>query len=142
KAKEIVPFISEVDDSIIFDSPWIKTDKQGTSKEVQNLVKQITQKSFDAAVIFTTYSQSPLPAALICFLANIPKRLAFVHENPYQLLTHWVPDPEPNDFIHHEVQRQLTLVSEIGYTTKNEKLSLTLPKKTKQETQDFLTFHN
>ena len=45
-------------------------------------------------MIFTVYSQSPLPSAMICYLADIPLRLAHCRENPYHLLTDWVPDPE------------------------------------------------
>src|SRR5438067_2491854 len=69
---------------------------------------------FDAAVIFTVYSQNPLPAALFCHLADIPRRLAHARENPYQLLTDWIAEPEPQRFVRHEVQRQLDLVGAIG----------------------------
>jgi lipopolysaccharide heptosyltransferase II len=78
---------------------------------------------FDAAVIFTVYSQSPLPSAFLCHLADIPLRLAHCHENPYQLLTDWVPDPEPARFVRHEVRRQLDLVAAVGCRTDNERLS-------------------
>mgnify|MGYP003350186482 CR=1 FL=1 len=63
-----------------------------------------------AAVIFTVYSQNPLPAALFATWAGIPLRLAYCRENPYALLTDWVPEPEPESFIRHEVQRQIDLV--------------------------------
>ncbi len=51
------------------------------------------------------------------YVADIPLRLAHCHENPYQLLTDWVKDPEPEDGIRHEVQRQLNLVATIEYHT-------------------------
>src|SRR5205823_5815294 len=77
---------------------------------------------FDAAVIFTVYTQNPLPAALLCYLADIPRRLAHSRENPYQLLTHWIPEPEPQQFVRHEVQRQLDLVAQVGARTHEPRL--------------------
>jgi lipopolysaccharide heptosyltransferase II len=75
-------------------------------------------------VIFTVYSQNPLPAALLCYLAGIPRRLAHCHENPYQLLTDWVRDAEPAGGVRHEVRRQLDLVATVGCTVVEERLSL------------------
>ena len=54
------------------------------------MIERLRAGRFDAAVIFTVYSQNPLPAALLCYLADIPLRLAHCRENPYQLLTDWV----------------------------------------------------
>ncbi len=124
----ITPFVPEIDQTIIFDFPWVKTDKRQTnSKAINQLIENLRQKKFDAAIIFTVFSQNPLPSALISFLSEIPLRLAYCHENPYQLLTDWIADPEPKEFIRHEVQRQLDLVKTIGATTENIKLSLTTP---------------
>jgi lipopolysaccharide heptosyltransferase II len=72
------------------------------------------------------YSQSPLPAAMLCLFAGIPLRLAHCRENPYQLLTDWVHDPEPQQTIRHEVRRQLDLVATIGARTCDERLSFAL----------------
>jgi lipopolysaccharide heptosyltransferase II len=80
------------------------------------LVETLTASAFDAAVIFTTYTQSALPAALLCHLAGIPLRLAHCRENPYHLLSDWIPDPEPGRTVRHEVQRQLALVQRVGCT--------------------------
>ena len=67
---------------------------------------------FDAAVIFTVCTQSALPAALLCRLAGIPLRLAHCRENPYGLLTDWVPERDViGDGMRHEVARQLALVA-------------------------------
>jgi lipopolysaccharide heptosyltransferase II len=73
------------------------------------------------------YTQSAWPAALLCHLAGIPRRLAHLREKPYGLLTDWVPDPEPNEGIRHEVRRQLELVAAIGARTNDERLSLRVP---------------
>ena len=78
------------------------------------LVDRLAACRFDAAVIFTTYAQSPLPAALLCQLARIPLRLAHCRDDPHGLLTDWIPDPEPAPLVRHDVQRQLALVERVG----------------------------
>ncbi|MGF1538800.1 MAG: lipopolysaccharide heptosyltransferase II [Elainellaceae cyanobacterium] len=114
----IAPQLPDIDDVIVYDSPWLKaTAPRQTSQPEYDMVEQIRGR-FDAAVIFTVYSQNPLPSAMMCYLADIPLRLAHCHENPYQLLTHWIRDPEPAQFTHHEVQRQLGLVASVGATAK------------------------
>lgn len=111
----VVPLIPELDDVIVYDAPWLKaTRTRLNSVPEYDMIDRLRQAQFDAAVIFTVYSQNPLPSAFLCYMADIPLRLAHCHENPYQLLTHWVKDPEPEQLIRHEVQRQLDLVASIG----------------------------
>jgi lipopolysaccharide heptosyltransferase II len=73
------------------------------------------------------YSQNPLPAALFCHLAGIPLRLAHCRENPYHLLTDWVPEREPDEIVRHEVRRQLDLVGTVGAVTREERMRLAVP---------------
>jgi lipopolysaccharide heptosyltransferase II len=87
------------------------------------MMETLRQRKFDAAVIFTSFSQNPLPTAMLCHLARIPLRLAHCHENPYQLLTDWVLDVEPAQGLRHEVRRQLDLVATVGFRSANERLS-------------------
>lgn len=126
-AAGIVPSIAEIDDVIVFDLPWIKSNEAIASEEIFTLVQQLKERSFDAAVIFTVFSQNPLPAAMIAYMANIPLRLAYCRENPYALLTNWIPDKEPYTFIKHQVERDLLLVKSIDATTKNTNLHLAVP---------------
>jgi lipopolysaccharide heptosyltransferase II len=77
-------------------------------------------------VIFTVYSQNPLPAAYLCYLAGIPLRLAHCRENPYALLTDWVTEVEPHDRVRHEVQRQLDLVAAVGCHTADKRLAFSV----------------
>jgi ADP-heptose:LPS heptosyltransferase len=90
-------------------------------------VSTLRAEQFDAVVIFTVFSQNPLAAALLAYLADIPKRLAYCRENPYHLLTNWVPDEEPYTFIRHQVRRDLDLVGTVGATTNSEQLTIHLP---------------
>src|SRR5213075_2930249 len=87
------------------------------------LVEALRERDFDGAILFTVFSQSPLPVAMLCRLAEIPRVLAHVRENPYALVSDWVPDPEWPSPIRHEVRRQLDLVAAVGFTTPDEHLS-------------------
>jgi lipopolysaccharide heptosyltransferase II len=129
-AAGIVPLLPEVDDCLVFDVPWVKLNDTDPSDSISALVATLRKKNFDAAVIFTVFSQNPLPTALITYQAGIPLRLAYCRENPYHLLTHWVPDKEPYTVIRHQVQRDLDLVSQIGARTTNEYITLKMPKHT------------
>lgn len=130
----VSPLIPELDDLIVYDAPWLKaTAPRSNSAPEYSMIEQLKQAKFDAAIIFTVYSQNPLPSAFLCYMADIPLRLAHCHENPYQLLTHWVKDPEPEQLIRHEVQRQLDLIASINHSeyslshTIHDRLSLQVP---------------
>ena len=120
----IAPFIREVDVVIPFDVPWVKTNEINGEQQLLALADELRSKRFDAAVIFTSYSQNPLPAAMLCYQAGIKTILGYCRENPYRLITNWIPDREPLDYIIHEVQRQLGLVEMVGASTGDTKLSL------------------
>jgi lipopolysaccharide heptosyltransferase II len=120
--------IPEVDEVLVYDAPWMKATAPRTdSRPEVGMIERLRAGRFDGAAIFTVYSQNPLPAALLCYLAEVPRRLAHCHENPYQLLTDWIPDPEPGQLIRHEVRRQLDLVAAIGCAAADERLSLRVP---------------
>ena len=106
--------IDGVADVICWAAPWMKASAALTAGCVPAMAAQLRQQGFDGAVIFTSYSQSALPAALLCQMAGIPLRLAHCRENPYQLLTHWVRESEPAQRLRHEVERQADLVAQLG----------------------------
>ena len=122
-AAAVAPFIPELHAVLTCSAPWVKGDTVVDADEMRELAGRLRAVCFDAAVIFSSFSQSALPAALLCFQAGIPLRLAHCRENPYQLLSDWVADPEPGEGIRHEVLRQLALVAKIGCRPDNERLS-------------------
>jgi lipopolysaccharide heptosyltransferase II len=114
-----------VDDVLVYDAPWMKATPHRSMPDVDlATIATLRDRRFDAAAIFTVYSQDPLPAAFLCSLAAIPLRLAQTREKAYGLLTDAVPDPEPERFVRHEVRRQLDLVATVGCRTEDERLSL------------------
>lgn len=112
-----------IDDTIVYDAPWVKGPEHGGVADLR-LIATLRERAFDAAVIFTVCTQSALPAAMLCRLAGIPLRLAHCRENPYGLLTDWVPDRDTcEDGMRHEVRRQLDLVGAVGLHTDDERLA-------------------
>lgn len=109
----LAPFLPEVDHTLEYDAPWVKNAADDPAAD-RRMIEILRAQAFDAAVIFTVYSQSALPAALMCRLAGIRLALAHARENPYRLLSHWVRDPEPASPARHEVRRQLDLVATVG----------------------------
>jgi ADP-heptose:LPS heptosyltransferase len=120
----ITPYIKEVDETIACDLPWIKSNAATESNPCFTLIEKLKKYQFDAVIIFTVYSQNPLPAAMLAYMANIPLRLAYCRENPYDLLTDWIPDKEPYSGIKHQVKRDLHLVKNIGAETNDEHFSV------------------
>lgn len=151
----IARLVPEIDEVLTYEAPWMKGDARGAPSAPsgangaspanggrrvdlgrdapggplrdEDLIRHLAAGGFDAAVVFTVYSQSAFPSILACFLAGIPLRLAHCRENPYRLLTDWVPDPEPRAIVRHEVRRQLDLVATVGFTIRDERLRLRVP---------------
>jgi lipopolysaccharide heptosyltransferase II len=120
------PFIPELDAVFDYPAPWMKSSARHLPAVDMAFIDALAARRFDAVAIFTSYSQSALPAAMMCYLAGIPLRLAHCRENPYQMLSDWLPDPEPATMVKHEVRRQLDLVASIGCTTASTGLSFTV----------------
>ena len=138
-AAEAAALVPDLDDVIVYDAPWMKaTAPRCSSAPDLALIERMRAQRFDAGVIFTVYSQSPLPAALLLYLAGVPLRLAHCHENPYQLLSDWLPDPEPAQGVRHEVQRQLDLAAAVGCTTVDTRLALRVPDAAREKARALL----
>jgi ADP-heptose:LPS heptosyltransferase len=135
----ITPYIPDIDATFVHTVPWVKAPgSEHTPEASLALITQLRQYNFDAAIIFTVYSQNPLPAAMLAMMAGIPRRLAYCRENPYDLLTDWVPDEEPYTFIRHQAERDLHLVNTIGANTNDLRLSVRYQPTALQSLQDKL----
>jgi lipopolysaccharide heptosyltransferase II len=120
--------VPEIDEVIAWDPPWMKAPRQDVDAAADlGFIERLRDGRYDAAIVFTVHTQSPLPAALTCHLSGIPRCLAHCRENPYGLVSDWVPEPEPDEPIRHEVTRQLDLVRHVGYVTEDDHLSFRVP---------------
>lgn len=123
---EAARLLGLVDETLTYAAPWVAHGGPAGSAQLDRvLIRRLAAGRFDAAIIFTVCTQSALPAALLCRLADIPLRLAHARENPYDLLTDWVPDADVcATGMRHEVQRQMDLVRQVGYETEDCRLRL------------------
>lgn len=95
---------------------------QGSAHE-RALIEDLRAGAHDAALILTSFSQSPHPAALACALAGIPVRIGASREHG-QTLTFTMPAaPDPL----HQVERNLRLVEAVGVPVTDRRLELRVP---------------
>jgi lipopolysaccharide heptosyltransferase II len=135
----IARLVPEVDDVLVYEAPWMKHTTRPDPDVDLAMAHELRRRDFDAAVIFTVFSQSALPAAMLCHLARIPARAAHCRENPYHLLTDWIRDIEPGGGIRHEVRRQLDLAAALGRATPDDRLSLCVPDDARARVRDLLS---
>jgi ADP-heptose:LPS heptosyltransferase len=116
----------DIDDVIVYSAPWMDPWQElplDPDRE-QHVIADLRERQFDAAVIFSSFRQSPLPAAYLCYLAGIPLRLAASIDGPGSLLTTRHKHPER---MMHEVERGLDLVGAVGMRTTDDRLVLVPP---------------
>src|SRR5690242_9016882 len=116
----------DIDDIIVYEAPWMDPWHKlpRDSQREQEMIARVRRAHFDAAIIFTSYHQSALPAAYLCYLADIPLRLAASIDGPGSLLTTRHKHPER---MIHEVERGLDLVGAVGLGTDERDLVLRVP---------------
>src|SRR5256886_8797319 len=116
----------DIDDVIVYEAPWMDPWHKLPQKShrEQQMIAALRERQFDGAIIFTSYHQSPLPAAYLCYLADIPLRAAASIDGPGSLLTTRHKHPER---MMHEVERGLDLVGALGMGTRDVDLVLRVP---------------
>jgi ADP-heptose:LPS heptosyltransferase len=122
----------DIADVIVYDAPWMDPWSRLPldPEREERTIATLRERRFDAAVIFTSFRQSPLPAAYLCYLAGIPLRLAASIDGPGSLLTTRHRHPER---MMHEVERGLDLVGAVGMTTAETRLVLRVPDEARAE---------
>ncbi len=130
----------DIDDVLVYAAPWMDPWHKlpQDSQREQQMIAEVKERHFDGAIIFTSYHESPLPAAYLCYLANIPLRVAASIDGPGSLLTTRHKHPER---MMHEVERGLDLVGATGMTTDERGLVLQVPETARLEVQDLLDSH-
>lgn len=107
-AAELLPGVDEV---LTFTAPWITAEPPPVDPaDVDALRTTLAERSFDRAVIFTSFHQSALPTALVLRLAGVPWIGAISEHYPGTLLD--LRHPEPAD--QPEPERMLELALACG----------------------------
>jgi ADP-heptose:LPS heptosyltransferase len=109
RAADLLPGVDEV---VEWRAPWIDPEPQPVDRsDVDGLVDRLAALGADAAVIFGSFHQSPLPTALVLRMAGVPFVAATSVDYPGALLDvrHRIADDV------HEVERSLDLVAAAGF---------------------------
>ncbi len=122
QAGELLPWI---DDVLVWRTLWQDLGKLPFDPEREwNLIKTVRDRQFDAAIIFTSFSQTPHPAGFMCYLAGIPLRLGESKEWGGAVLTTAVK-AAPDEM--HQVERNLRLIESVGFSISDRSLGLQIP---------------
>jgi ADP-heptose:LPS heptosyltransferase len=120
---QVAPLLPWIDDVITWRAVWQDIGKEvplEPEKEAA-LVTLLNKNQFEAAFIFTSFSQSPYPPAYACYLARIPMRVGQSNEFGGGLLSHWI---KPLPDITYQVERNLHLLREVGIPAANDQMEL------------------
>ncbi len=130
----------DIDDVIVYPAPWMDPWQKmpQDSEREQRMIAELKARHFDGAIIFTSFRQSPLSSAYLCYLADIPLRVAASIDGPGSLLTTRHKHP---DTIIHEVEHNLNLVRVLGMDTDERDLVLTVPNEAKHDIAQLLERH-
>ena len=131
----------DIDDVIVYAAPWMDpwSKLPQDSEREQRIIAELKARHFDGAIIFTSFHQSPLPSAYLCYLADIPLRVAASIDGPGSLLTTRYKHP---DTIIHEVEHNLNLVRTLGMDTDERDLALSVPNDAQRDIAQLLDKHS
>ena len=134
KAAPLLPWVDEV-------LPWrvLWQDlgsrlARGPEREWE-LINTLREGSYDAAVILTSFKQTPHAAGYACALAGIPLRLGESKEWGGSVLTTEVP-PAPDEL--HQVRRNLRLIEHAGFRVEDRSLEVRVPPSARKSTAALL----
>jgi len=120
---QVVPMLPWVDDCISWRPVWQEVNPLSihTPSMDDELVSLLKFGHFSAALILTSFAQSPYPPASIAFRADIPIRIGQSKEFGGGLLTQWIR-PLPDHI--HQAERNLHLLDEVGIPRQGSHLEL------------------
>jgi ADP-heptose:LPS heptosyltransferase len=124
RGAQAAALLPEVDAVIVRRAQWIDPEPRPVFRDdILDDVDHIAAVRASAAVILTSFHQSPLPTALLLRMAGVPSIAAISEDYPGSLLDARVRDP--GDV--HEVQRSLAVAAALGFVlpaTDDERLSV------------------
>ncbi len=119
----LLPWVDRVMDEVVVWQALGACGPPDPGRE-QALVGRIADGRFDMALIFTSFSQSPLPAGYACLLAGVAVRVGQSKEFGGGVLSHELASP-PDEC--HQVDRNLALLEAIGVPVAARHLELVVP---------------
>src|SRR3954468_10928823 len=110
--RQAAALLHAVDEVIVRRAEWIDPHPEPVERApIDAFVDDLAARRFDAAIVLSSFHQSPLPLALLLRLAGVAPIAATSVDYPGSLLDvrHRISDDV------HEVERSLALVATLGY---------------------------
>ncbi|KAM3109187.1 glycosyltransferase family 9 protein [Phormidesmis sp. 146-33] len=133
------PLLPWVDDVITWRVLWQDLGRLAFDPRREwRLISKLSEHQFDAAVILTSFNQSPHPPALICSLAGIPLRVGESKEKGGNALTTEASSAPDHT---HQVERNLGLIEAIGFEVRDRSLAIQIPEAAHRTGTNLLSQH-
>lgn len=133
------PLLPWLDSVIVWRASWQDLGRLPFCPERElELVDLLRARAFDAAMIFTSFSQTPHAPGYACYLAGIPLRAGASKEFGGAVLTDELR-AEPDDL--HQVDRNLRLVEALGFHTSDRQLHAAITPEARANASQLLARH-
>lgn len=132
-----VPLLPWIDDVIVWRPIWQDVGGRmpfDPARE-RELIDLLAGQEFDAALIFTSFSQTPHVPGYVCYLAGIPLRAGESKEFGGSTLTTELKGA-PDEL--HQAERNLCLVEHLGFVARERQLVVTIPDTARNAIPDLL----
>ena len=127
---QAAPLLPWVDDTLVARTLWQDLGALPFDPDRERaLIARLRQGRHDGAIVLTSFSQSPHPAALACRMAGIPRVAGASRERGASLTD---PVPKGPDGI-HQVSRNLAFLRALGIAAADDALSLAVPPEAERE---------
>ena len=131
------PLLPWIDDVIVWRSVWQDLGQLPFAPEREGeLIEALRARRFDAALIFTSFSQTPHVPGYVCYLAGIPLRAGESKEFGGGTLSTELRGA-PDEL--HQVERNLRLVEHLGFPVRDRGLTVTIPDQVRRAVPHLLT---
>lgn len=132
-----VPLLPWVDEVITWRTIWQDVGGRipfDPARE-RELIDMLAERKFDAALIFTSFSQTPHTPAYACYLAGIPLRAGESKEFGGSTLTTELRGAADEL---HQAERNLRLVEHLGFVARERRLAIIIPDEARQAVPSLL----
>jgi ADP-heptose:LPS heptosyltransferase len=120
-----IPLLPWVDDVIAWRPIWQDLGHLPFAPDREReLISTLAERKFDAALIFTSFNQTPHPPGYVCYMAGIPLRAGESKEFGGRCLTNELKGA-PDEL--HQVERNLRLVEALGFVARDRRIVVAIP---------------
>jgi ADP-heptose:LPS heptosyltransferase len=133
KAASLLPWVDEV---LTWRVLWQDLGRLSfdPAREME-MIEALREGSYDAAIILTSFKQTPHAAGYACYLAGIPLRLGESKEFGGGVLTNEAP-PAPDEI--YQVERNLRLIEHAGFRVGDRSMGVRVPEEAHRSVSDLL----